>query len=242
MATLDQKISRKERERREREAKILELARRMLREVGYLGLSMDRIAAEMEYSKGTIYQHFCNKEEIILALANEALEKRLAMFEVAATWSGAKTARDRMAAIGAAAEIFVERYPQHFSVEQIVRSSSIWEKTSEERRQFMQTCEGRCMAVLVEIVRDGQARGDLELLGNRTPEDLVFGLWALNFGAYTIITGSGSLEETGIADPIAALRQNQNLLLDGYHWRPLSSEQDFNETFDQVKREVFGDD
>jgi len=81
----------------------------------------------------------------------------------------------------------------------------------------------------------------LELLGNRTPEDLVFGLWALNFGAYTIITGSGSLEETGIADPIAALRQNQNLLLDGYHWRPLSSEQDFNATFDQVKREVFGD-
>jgi len=218
-------LTRKDRERQEREGKILELARVMLRKVGYLGLSMDRIAAEMEYSKGTIYQHFPNKEEIILALANEALEKRLEMFEVAAAWSGAKSARDQMAAIGAAAEVFVERYPQHFAVEQIVRSSSIWEKTSEQRRQFMEDCEGRCMSVLVRIVQDGLAQGDLELPEGRTPEDLVFGLWSLNFGAYTIITGSGSLEEAGIADPIAALRHNQNLLLDGYHWRPLSSEQ-----------------
>jgi len=235
-------LTRKERERQEREAKIVELARRMLREVGYLGLSMDRIAAEMEYSKGTIYQHFCNKEEIILALANEALEKRIEMFEVAEAWPGAKTPRDRMAAIWAAAEVFVERYPQHFSVEQIVRSASIWEKTSEERRQIMQSCERRCISIVGAIVHDGLARGDLELPAGRSPEDLVFGLWSLNFGAYTIITSSESLGESGIADPIAALRQNQNLMLDGYHWRPLSSEQDFNETFDQVKREVFGDD
>ncbi len=240
MAIVEQKISRKERELLERETKILQLARAMLREVGYLGLSMDRIAAEMEYSKGTIYQHFCNKEEIILALANEALEKRLKMFEVAATWSGAKTARDRMAAIGAAAEVFVERYPQHFAVEQIVRSASIWEKTSEQRRQFMQACEGRCMQVVGGIVRDGLAHGDLALPEGRTPEDLVFGLWSLNFGAYTIISSSDSLEDNGITDPIAALRQNQNLLLDGYHWRPLSSEQDFNDTMNQAKREVFG--
>lgn len=234
-------LTRKERERHEREGKILELARGMLREVGYLGLSMDRIAAEMEYSKGTIYQHFCNKEEIILALANEALEKRLEMFQVAATWSEAQTTRDRMAAIGAAAEVFVERYPQHFAVEQIVRSASIWEKTSQERRHFMQACEGRCMQIVGGIVRDGLAHGDLELPSGRSPEDLVFGLWSLNFGAYMILTSSESLEDNGVSDPIAALRQNQNLLLDGYHWRPLSSEQDFNETFDQVKREVFCD-
>ncbi len=234
-------LTRKDRERHEREVKILELARVMLREVGYLGLSMDRIAAEMEYSKGTIYKHFPNKEEIILALANEALEKRLEMFQKAATWPEAKTARDRMAAIGAAAEVFVERYPQHFSVEQIVRSASIWEKTSEQRRQFMQACEGRCMQIVGGIVRDGLAHGDLELPAGRSPEDLVFGLWSLNFGAYTILTSSDSLEDNGVSDPIAALRQNQNLMLDGYHWRPLSSEQDFNETFDQVKREVFCD-
>ena len=233
-------LSRKERERQEREAKILLLARAMLHEVGYLGLSMDRIATQMEYSKGTIYQHFQNKEEIILALANEALEKRLEMFQTAATWSGAKCSRDRVAAIGAAAEKFVEQYPQHFAVEQIVRSASIWEKTSEERRQYMHSCETRCMQIVGGVVRDGLAHGDLQLPPDRSAEDVVFGLWSLNFGAYSIVTSSDSLEDIGIRDPVAALRQNQNLMLDGYNWRPLSTEQDFDATMDQVKREVFG--
>ncbi|MCG8448873.1 MAG: TetR/AcrR family transcriptional regulator [Pirellulales bacterium] len=232
-------LTRKEREKQQREGKILELARTMLREGGYLGLSMDRIAAEMEYSKGTIYQHFCNKEEIILALANEALETRMQMFEKAATWPG--SSRERMAAIGAAAEEFVERYPQHFAVEQIVRSSSIWEKTSQQRRDFMHSCEGRCMQIVSGVVRDGLAHGDLQLAEGRTPEDVVFGLWSLNFGAYTIMTSSESLSENGIADPVAALRHSQNQMLDGYQWRPSSKEFDYMGFMDQVRSEVFQD-
>jgi len=231
-------ISRKERERLERETKILDLARGMLRREGYHGLSMDRIAAEMEYSKGTIYQHFPNKEEIILALANQALEQRLGMFEKASL--AVAGSRQRMAAIGAAAEEFVERYPLHFAVEQIVRSASIWEKTSEERRSYMSSCEERCMQIVGGVVRDGVAQNDVQLPENCTPEDLVFGLWALNFGAYTIVTSSDSLSESGIADPIAALRRSQNFLLDGYGWRPLSHEFDYASTMDHVRREVFG--
>ena len=231
-------LSRKEREKLEREARILDLARGMLRSVGYHGLSMDRIAAEMEYSKGTIYQHFPNKEEIILALANQALEQRLGMFEKAST--AVSGSRQRMAAIGAAAEEFVEHYPQHFAVEQIIRSASMWEKTSEERREHMRTCEHRCMQIVGGIVRDGIAQGDVQLPGEMKPEDLVFGLWSINFGAYTIITSSDSLEEIGIDDPVATLRKNMNLLLDGYGWKPLSEEFDYTETMDQVRREVFG--
>ncbi len=232
-------LTRKQRERQEREARILELGRTMLSEVGYLGLSMDRIAAEMEYSKGTIYQHFCNKEEIILALANEALEKRLQMFEQAATWPGRP--RERMAAIGAAAEEFVEHYPQHFAVEQIVRSASIWEKTSSQRQEFMHSCESRCLHIVSGVVRDGLAQGDLKLPAGRTPEDLVFGLWSLNFGAYTILTSSDSLGDNGISDPVLALRQSQHRMLDGYGWQPLSQELDYMALMDQVKNEVFRD-
>lgn len=236
---MTQPHTRKERERLEREVQILTLARQMLREVGYLGLSMDRIAADMEYSKGTIYQHFPNKEEIILALANEALETRLKMFQEASTWRG--NPRARIAAIGAAAERFVEKYPQHFTVEQIVRSSSIWEKTSENRRNFMKSCEARCLQIVGGVVRDGIAQGDLELPPKRSPEDLVFGLWSLNFGAYTIMASSDSLEENGIADPIAALRLSQNRMLDGYRWNPLSDQFDYPSLMDEVKQELFSD-
>ena len=65
-------LTRKQREIAEREQLILGIAAEMLVERGYLGLTMDRIAAATEYSKGTIYQHFPNKEEIVAALATES--------------------------------------------------------------------------------------------------------------------------------------------------------------------------
>ena len=48
---------------------MLETARRLLLEIGYNGLTMERIAEAAEYSKGTIYNHFPCKEEIIAELA-----------------------------------------------------------------------------------------------------------------------------------------------------------------------------
>ena len=234
-------LTRKQREIRDREAQILEVAREhLLGGGGYLGLSMDRIAAEMEYSKGTIYQHFRNKEEILIALANEALQLRTSMFDQASQFPG--TSRQRIAAIGAAAEAFVETAPHYFMVEQIVRASSIWEKTSSERQEVMQHCERRCMAIVGGIARDAVAQGDLVLPESGSPEEVVFGLWSINLGAQTISSSSDSLSEIGIHDPVKALRTGQNQMLDGYGWRALSSDYDYSSHMDRVKQELFSDD
>lgn len=231
--------TRKQREIREREGQILEVARQQLAEGGYHGLSMDRIAAEMEYSKGTIYQHFHNKEEILLALANEALGKRTEMFDRAAQHQA--PSRQRLAAIGAAAEAFVERFPHHFVVEQIVRVSSIWERTSAERRQYMRTCEARCMAIVGGVVRDAVAAGDLTLPAESKPEEIVFGMWSMYFGAQTIMQSSDSLGEIGIVSGLTSLRMNQEKLLDGHGWQPLSTDQHDPDLTDRLKQELFGD-
>lgn len=229
--------SRKQREIRLREGQILDVARRQLLERGYLGLNMDRIAAEIEYSKGTIYQHFRNKEEIVLALATQALEKRLEMFKVAAEFDG--PARVRMATVGAAAEAFVEHFANYFMVEQVVRVSSIWEKTSHERREFMEWCESQCMATTVSIVQDAVADGSLSIPEGHKPEELIFGMWSLYQGAQTIAHTSHTLAEIGIEDPIKSLRFNQNRVLDGYGWKPLSSEFDYFAHMDRIKLERF---
>ena len=230
-------MTRKEREKREREARILQLAQDMLGESGYLGLSMDRIAAEMEYSKGTIYQHFPNKEEIILALANQALETRVSMFEKAAAWKG--TTRERMAAIGMAAAHFVRLYPHHFAVEQLVRSGSIWEKTTPNRRSFLLHCEASCMRVLGGVVRDAVTAGDLNLRAGITPVDVVFGLWSMNFGAYIIITSTDTLGFQGIPDPERTLWLNLSTLLDGYQWRALSTDVDYEAIAQEIAQQLF---
>ncbi|TWT47412.1 TetR/AcrR family transcriptional regulator [Botrimarina hoheduenensis] len=235
--TLSSADSRKQREIREREGRILEVARQQLLCSGYLGLNMDRIAAEIEYSKGTIYQHFRNKEEILVALATQALETRLLMFRKAAAFEG--PSRVRMATVGAAAEAFVEHFAHHFLVEQVVRVSSIWEKTSPDRRELMESCERDCMATTVAIVHDAVADGSLVLPAGHVPEELIFGMWALYQGAQTIAHTSHTLAEIGIADPIASLRFNQNRVLDGYGWRPLSADFDYYQHMNSIKQELF---
>ncbi len=209
----------------------------MLIEAGYHGVSMDRIAEILEYSKGTIYNHFSCKEEIIIALAIETLEKRTDLFERASRFRGRP--RERMAAIGAAAELFVRLYPDHFKVEQIIRSASIWEKTSEKRQMVMRSCEARCIGIVAGIVRDAVAHGDLDLPENSSPEDLVFGLWSLTYGAYSIIATSDSLIELGIKDPFGAVRDNVTLLVDGYRWEPLSTQHDYDSVYERIDKELF---
>jgi AcrR family transcriptional regulator len=81
-------LSRKKREILEREVQILRLARPILLKEGYQALSMERLASLMEYAKGTLYNHFPNKEEIVLALALESIELRFKLFEAANKMGG----------------------------------------------------------------------------------------------------------------------------------------------------------
>lgn len=230
-------LTRKQREVQQRESRILELARVMLLEGGYHGLGMDRIAEALEYSKGTIYQHFSCKEEILMALANEALDARVRMFRRAAAFRGRP--RERMAGVGLAAELFAQLYPHHLHVEQVVRLNSVWEKASEKRRTLMRMCETQCMGTVGGIVRDAVAVGDLALPAGIEPEHVVFGLWAMNYGAQAFASSGETLAEIGIADPLKSLRDNCNHLLDGYGWKPLTSELDYDNCQARIAAEVF---
>jgi AcrR family transcriptional regulator len=211
----------------------------MLVRQGYHGLNMDRIAETLEYSKGTIYNHFSCKEEIIIALAIQTMEKRTEMFQRGAAFRGGS--RERLLAIGTAAELFVRIFPDHFKLEHLIRSASIWEKTTEKRRDVMRAWETRCISIVGGVVRDAIAQGDLELPPSVSPEDVVFGMWSLSYGAFSIIATSDQLVQLGISDPYVAYRMNITRMTDGYGWRPLSTEYDYDQTRERIKNEVFKD-
>jgi AcrR family transcriptional regulator len=230
--------TRKQREIQQREAEVLEVARKMLLRGGYHEVNMDRIARELGCSKGTVYNHFSCKEEILLALTLETMDKRTAMFQRAAGFVG--QSRERMTAIGVAQELFVRRYPGHFKVEQIVRAASIWEKTSQERRERLIASETRCMTITAGVVRDAIAQRDLVLPAGMQPEEVVFGFWSMGFGAFALALTSSSLSQLGVGDPIEALWDSYTALVDGYGWQPLSSDFDMMAVRRRVEQEVFG--
>ncbi len=225
---------RKQRERREREELFLKVARDILLRRGYHGLTMDRIARAAEYSKGTTYLHFSCKEDVVLALATECLEKRLAMFERAATFSG--RSRERMAAIGEAVELFARLYPDDLRILQIINAQPVNEKASDEYKAAFKSSVARGLNVMVGIVRDAIAQGDLILRGT-TPEELAFGLWALTDGGYAVILSP--LYEIGFVDPFGTVMRTCHILGDGYGWRPLSTEWDYEATRRRIRREIF---
>ncbi len=236
---MESTITQKQLEIRQREERILAVSRPMLAEQGYHGLNMDRIAEKLQYSKGTIYNHFSCKEEIIIALAIETMEKRIDLFSRAAMFRG--NSRERFQAIGFAAELFVKMYPNHFSVEQIIRSASIWEKTSEKRRSVVKLCEHRCTGIVAGVVLDAISQGDLELPDGFTPQDLVFGVWSHSSGAYSIIATNDSLQELGISEPFSVVRRNINMQLDGFGWKPFSGDFDIEAVIKRIIKEVFAD-
>jgi AcrR family transcriptional regulator len=231
--------TRKQRDMEQREALILKVAQEMLVVDGYLGMTMDRIATQCEYSKGTIYNHFPNKEEVVAALAVQTMNLRADLFNRASTFGG--KSRERMAAVGYSLELFVRLYPHQFKALSIIQAASVRQKTSDERQQALQACDNRCMAIVTGIVRDGIAQGDLVLPAGTTSEHLTFGLWTMNYGAYTVMGTDIPLAELGIDDPFQVTHRNSQLLLDGYDWRPLSSEWDYEATITRISKEIFSD-
>lgn len=228
--------SRKQREIQDREAQILKLARPILLREGYQALSMERLAGLMEYAKGTLYNHFPNKEEIVLALAIESMELRFRIFEAASMLS--PSSRDRLMAIGVACEIYTQRHREHFAIEEWIRNSTIWDKSSTKRHDLVRHCESRCMSIVAGIVRDAVVHGDLELRPGLTAEEMIFGFWSLNYGSQVLAATSPSLSSLGIPDAPKAIRHHCYTLMNGFGWKPLLPFDEHNSLMDQFKTQL----
>ncbi len=231
-------LSRKQREIQQREGLILDAAREMLLREGFGKLSMDKVARAVEYSKGTIYQHFGSKEDLLVALALDTIHMRNRMFERAAVFAGRP--RERMTAIGVAYELFFRLNPSHFNCCLLVHSDAVLHKTLAERASSLQACEMRTMDICVGIVRDAIASGDLSLPSQgSSAQELSFGLWALHFGAYRLMATDVPLEDLGVRDGFETVRRMSQSILDGLDWQPLSKDWDYMQTAQRVLAEVF---
>ena len=65
-------IERKEREKEQKKAMILEVAEQILLEKGLDQLNMDEVAERAEVSKGSLYLYFNNKTDLVLGICHKA--------------------------------------------------------------------------------------------------------------------------------------------------------------------------
>ncbi|MBN2308876.1 MAG: TetR/AcrR family transcriptional regulator [Candidatus Hydrogenedentes bacterium] len=230
-------LSKKQREIQAREGVILDEARKLLLKGGYHGLTMARVAEATCCSKGTVYQHFPNKEEIIVALAVRSVDKQRALVEQAATFRGRP--RERMIAVATATELFALLHRDDARIFQIMNGEAILQKASEGAIWRMRASANRTVSIMFGIVRDAVAQGDLPSASEGQARDVIFHFWLLGEAGKASRTSWLPPSEMGIADPFASIIRSTQYLGDGFGWRPLSTEWDYEETRRRVCREVF---
>lgn len=228
---------RKKREYAQRETLIIDTARHLLLEIGYIELNMDRIAELTEYSKGTIYQHFSCKEEILVAMLIQSAQKCGMFLLRGSRFQG--TPRERVAAMALGYDLFIRLNPDHFKSKLLLLNASIRGKASPAWQKNLERAEQENIGIVFEVLRDAVKEGHLQLRKGVTIEEVTFGLWTGAFGAYVLMFSEVNLFALGISDPRKAVWANIHALLDGFGWHPFFHELDWEETRNRILKEIF---
>ena len=231
--------TRKQREILEREQLILDAAQTMLHQHGYNHLTMDRVAEAVQYSKGTIYNHFVSKEDLVCSLCCRYISNLIDIFKRARNYNG--STRERYLAIGIGYSIHHQFHPMDSQIVQTVKNNAVREKISEEKLVEMESLELKSTKIAQSIVQDAINCGDLDKKHQDDISTIVFGFWSMHYGTILLDQSDIPLHELGFSPVVKMLWHNANIYLDGYQWQPLSTTTDSKKLFKKISSTLFGD-
>jgi AcrR family transcriptional regulator len=151
---------------RERKARDIETRRRLILSTatdlfvrkGFAGVTLDDIATAIEFSKGTIYNHFESKEEIFAAILLEQLNLLLASLRTAAK-AGRDTA-DRLRNVMTAYLRFYRERREYFRLLFFIDVVSDQERVPNALRKEIRLRKIACLTELKKVVKQGVRAGD----------------------------------------------------------------------------------
>ena len=232
-------LTRKQRELHEREQLILDTAQQILQKEGLQSLTMDKVAAEIEYSKGTVYNHFCSKEEIISGISCRCINMLIEMFTRAKNYNG--NHRERIAAVGIAHSLYAQLHPAELQNMQIIKSVDVREKIPVEKQQELFKLEQHLTGIVLEIVRDAIKDGDVPADQPFVPDSIVLGLWTMGYGSNLLHLSGIPFEKLGMQQPLNMMWINSHKLLDSYQWQPLSTTFDIHALKEKICRDLYAE-
>ena len=228
--------ARKQRELEAREALILDHAHALLETHGYLGLNLDELAARVEYSKGTIYGHFETKEDLLLGVVIRIAEERARLFRHASRFPG--RTRERISAVGIADILLNERRPTAFQLMQLVSTASVWQKTSERRRQRLRSASQQIMESPMAVIREALLAEDIAHR-DTPPEQILLGLFTMSKGAMLIQANEECFPSGWAAAVRGTIQINRHRFLDAFGWRPLFDEHNYTAVEQRIHDQYF---
>lgn len=228
-------LSRKQREIAERHNHFLNIGRSLVHQDGFHQLSMDRVAELAEYSKGTIYQHFNSKEELLGQLCVNALQRLHALAQRAANHKGPH--RERLLGVFIAHDLFQKQSAEDIGMMQYFQTDQVLEKLSPSTLERYSSLQSDIFNLVKQIVDDAIDAGELPKT-RLSSADIVFGLWSMTHGAESLRMCKFSLKHIGVENSCLAIIELVNHLLDGLGWQrvPHTDSTDNSPVLEQVQR------
>jgi len=221
-----------------RDHELIESAIVLLKEIGGASMTMDKFIARVPYSKGTVYQHFCNKEDLFTATCNYGLKQMIELFERVDEFVG--NGRERIQAMCYAYYLHAVKDPAWFMMVMSIKTESLAQKTSEARLQEHEVIEEKLMELMSKELMRAMERGEFALPKNMNMLQVVFAIWSMCFGSMSfLMLHSDDCGKKAELDVFADTMNNLNILLDGFILQPLSSSFDYRASVERVAREIF---
>ena len=165
---------RKEREKEEMKKLVLDAAGKIAVSEGFEKISIRRIAEEIEYSPGTIYLYFKNRDEILYDLHRLAFQK---FYEMQLTVSYIKDPFEKLREHGRVYITFALDNPELYELMFIVQAPGNEIEANQEWNEGMKTFEFLKQNIQ-ECVDAGYLRGDVSVLS--------IGMWSLVHGLVSL--------------------------------------------------------
>jgi len=234
-------LSRKEQNFIQREQELIHLALDILRNDGLAGLTMDKLTAHSDYSKGTIYNHFSCKEDVLSAISASCLVELDQLFSRAMAFQG--NTRERLIAVHFAYMLHAHLKPEQFMCVLSCKTAAVAEKASKKHQQLSIDKETELLESLNNLVSEAQKNTDLNLtklnLGDDAVNAVTFSIWSMSFGSLSLLMNAVDSQLIKKVNTQGVLLNNINITLDGLNWQPLSSQWNYNDTIARIKNEVF---
>jgi len=208
---------------KERERVIINSAVLLIQNNGIENLTMDKVVAQVPFSKGTVYKHFIGKEDLLLAISNYSIELLAELFDRAYQFKGC--ARSRMLLLNFSYLIYAMLYPALFQTVLCAKSPNVVGKSSKKHIDENTALEIKLMTSIHGIVEDGINDKSLVLPVNMDIQQLCFSNWSMAYGTITLL--SGEVEQCSGRTSLIVERELfnlSNMLFDGMAWKPLTKD------------------
>lgn len=217
---------------REREEHILDTAYRILKKQGYCCLTMDGLAGKFSFSKGTLYNHFQSREDVMLALICRFVRVCHDLISRASLFPG--SSRERFFAICVAADIDARLNESGL---EFMANETLLERASAARREQFLRLHNDIFNTFIGLVRDAIAQGDLPT--ETEPELVTNSAWSLYVGAQELHDRKFVYPDSQRDDFEQKRVKMIHALLDGYGWNPLSKEMNYPALREKILQSVF---